>query len=116
MPAAIKIFPEQLSAQLQSLTTDMQKQHAVTSEPDCEESLGEMILVFPVVLSTCGVQNMGNYHAAAWRGREKIECTFWSMEELGEPHCCAAHQTFRVLCVLVSGDGDGGSKHLSFCK
>lgn len=71
MPAAIKIFPEQLSAQLQSLTTDMQKQHAVTSEPDCEESLGEMILVFPVVLSTCGVQNMGNYHAAAWRGRER---------------------------------------------
>lgn len=54
MPAAIKIFLEQLSAQLQSLTTDMQKQHAVTSEPDCEESLGEMILVFPVVLSTCG--------------------------------------------------------------
>lgn len=65
MPVAIKIFPEQLSAQLQSLTTDMQKQHAVTSEPDCEESLGEMILVFPVVISTCGAQNVGNYRAVA---------------------------------------------------
>lgn len=70
MPAAIKIFLEQLSAQLQSLTADMQKQHAVTSEPDCEESLGEMILVFPVVFSTCGAQNMGNYYAAAWRGED----------------------------------------------
>lgn len=77
MPAAIKIFLEQLSAQLQSLTADMQKQHAVTSEPDCEESLGEMILVFPVVFSTCGAQNMRNYHAAAWRGGEETECTFW---------------------------------------
>lgn len=61
-------FLEQLSAQPQSLTTDMQKQHAVTSEPDCEESLGEMILVFPVVLSTSGAQNMENISCSCLEG------------------------------------------------
>lgn len=50
----------------------------MTAEPDCGESLGEMMLVFPVILSTRVAQNMENYHTSAWRGREKPQSIFWS--------------------------------------
>lgn len=97
----------------------MQKQHAVTSEPDCEEPLGEMILVFPVVLSTCGariwetimqlpggVERRLNVHS----GEAQLD------GRAGRALLLCSHQTSQVLCVLVSGDGERCSNHLSFCK
>lgn len=76
------------------------------------------MLVFPVMLSTRVARNMENSHTSAWRGIEKTQSLFWSSTGRGKnwESPAAARQTLPVLCVLVSGDGERGSGHLSFHK
>lgn len=80
---------------------------AVTSEPDSGKSPGEMMMVFPVILSTLVAQKTENYHIYVLygRGTERM----WSTSTTGrwrrwEPCSSSSPQG---LCVSVRGAGDG---------